>query len=153
LSDTAMQKIVMNSASDGAIRQLIKEDDREERAFELLNDFFKAVREVFGNEWIGMTPKTSRLRHGAGLVAMGFVMELLYTAEMPKCETYYEKFVLALGELKAHTAWTSGTWNLSENDRRAWNGIQNTPSDIDALSNFLVRSQKRSLRRLAREAA
>lgn len=153
LSDTAMQKIVMNSASDGAIRQLIKADDREERAFELLNDFFKAVREVFGNEWIGMTPKTSRLRHGAGLVAMGFVMELLYSAEIPKCETYYEKFVVGLGELKAHTAWTSGTWNLSEYDRRAWNGIQNTPSDIDILSNFLVRSQKRSLRRLVREAA
>jgi DGQHR domain-containing protein len=153
LSDTAMQKIVMNSTSDGAIRHLIKEENFEELAFDLLNDFFKAVVEVFGNEWVGMSPKTSRLRHGAGLVAMGFVMEQLYSIDLPNCKTNYDKFVAGLNELRAHTAWTSGTWVLSEFDRRSWNGIQNTPSDIDILSNFLVRSLKRSLRRLARNAA
>lgn len=153
LSDTAMQKIVMNSTSDGAIRHLIKEDNFEELAFDLLNSFFKAVVEVFGNEWVGMSPKTSRLRHGAGLVAMGFVMEQLYSTDVANCETTYEKFVVGLSALKAHTAWTSGTWNLSDADRRAWNGIQNTPSDIDILSNFLVRSLKRDLRRLSRNAA
>jgi hypothetical protein len=148
-----MQKIVMNSTSDGAIRQLIKETNREDLTFDLLNDFFKAVREVFGNEWIGMSPKTSRLRHGAGLVSMGFVMEMLYSAELPNCNTTYDKFLVGLNELKAHTAWTSGTWTFSEFDMRAWNGIQNTSSDIDLLSNFLVRSLKRSLRRLGRNAA
>ncbi len=153
LSDTAMQKIVMNSTSDGAIRQLITHDDLEERTFALLNDFFTAVREVFGDEWVGMSPKTSRLRHGAGLVAMGFVMELLYSSDLPNCKTNYDKFVVGLNALKPYTAWTNGTWNLSEFDKRSWNGIQNTPSDIDVLSNYLVRTLKRSLRRLGRTAA
>jgi len=148
LSDTAMQKIVMNSTSDGAIRNLIKEENFEELAFELLNSFFKAVREVFGNEWIGMSPKTSRLRHGAGLVAMGFVMEQLYSIELSNCKTTYEKFVVGLTELKSYTAWTSGIWKLTAFDHRPWNGIQNTSSDIDILSHFLVRSLKRSLRPL-----
>jgi DGQHR domain-containing protein len=153
LSDTAMQKIVMNSTSDGAIRNMIKEDNFEEMAFDLLNSFFKALVEVFGNEWVGMSPKTSRLRHGAGLVAMGFVMEQLYSADLPNCSTTYDKFIFGLNALKSHTAWTSGTWHLSEFDQRPWNGIQNTSSDIDVLANFLVRAVKRSMRRLARSAA
>jgi DGQHR domain-containing protein len=152
LSDTAMQKVVMNSTSDGAIRHLIKEDNFEELAFDLLNSYFKAIREVFGNEWVGMSPKTSRLRHGAGLVAMGFVMEQLYSADLPNCATTYDKFVAGLTALKAHTAWTSGTWHLSEVDQRSWNGIQNTPSDIDTLAQFLTRTVKKSLRKLARAA-
>ena len=39
-----MQKLIMNSASDGAIRDLIQLEDREDRAFQLVNEFFGAVR-------------------------------------------------------------------------------------------------------------
>ena len=42
---------------------------------------------------------------------------------------------------------TSGVWSFSEQDQRAWNGIQNTPSDIDLLSNYLVRELKRAIRK------
>jgi DGQHR domain-containing protein len=153
LSDTAMQRIVMNSTSDGAIREFIKHDDMEERAYNLLNDFFSAVREVFGSEWVGMSPKNSRLRHGAGLVAMGFIMELLYSTDIPNCNTMRERFVTGLTALQADTAWTNGTWQLSEDDQRPWNGIQNTSTDIDLLVKYLVRSMKRRLRRLTRIAA
>ncbi len=81
ISDTAMQKLIMNSASDGAIRELFQFEDREDQAFQLVNEFFERVREVFGPEWTGMTPRLSRLRHGAGIVAMGFVMDQLYSSE------------------------------------------------------------------------
>ncbi|ALP61340.1 MULTISPECIES: DGQHR domain-containing protein DpdB [Paraburkholderia] len=143
LSDTAMQKVVMNSASDGAIREFIKDGDFENRAYDFVNAFFGAVTEVFGSEWIGMSPKTSRLRHGAGLVAMGFVMEFLYSSEGATTQTEFEH---GLALLKEYTAWTSGQWRLAPNDERPWNGIQNTPSDIDLLTNYLVRSMKRALR-------
>lgn len=143
LSDMAMQKIVMNSASDGAIREFIKFDDYEDRSVRLINEFFSAVKSVFGAEWTGMTPKTSRLRHGAGLVAMGFVMELLYSQNGAVRQ---EDFVLPLEQLKKHTAWTHGQWRFSDTDSRPWNGIQNTPGDIDLLANYLVRTQKRLLR-------
>src|SRR5207249_4232372 len=55
ISDTAMQKFIMNSASDGAIREMFQLADREDHAFQLVNEFFGAVREVFGPEWTGMT--------------------------------------------------------------------------------------------------
>lgn len=144
LSDTAMQKLVMNSVSDGVIREFIKHDDYEDRAYEIINSFFGAVKSVFGSEWVGMTPKTSRLRHGAGIVAMGFVMEFLYSSEGVTTQAEFEGH---LKLLKEYTAWTSGQWRLAPYDERPWNGIQNTPSDIDLLTNYLVRSMKRALRK------
>lgn len=144
ISDTAMQKLIMNSVSDGAIRDFIRLDDYEDRAFELVNEYFEAVRTVFGPEWTGMTPRTSRLKHGAGIVAMGFVMELLYSAEGA---TRRDQFAAALELIKPYTAWTSGQWNFSSEDICPWNGVQNTPADIDVLSNHLVRLTKRALRK------
>jgi hypothetical protein len=55
--------------------------------------------------------------------------------------------------LKGKTAWTSGEWKLSETEVRAWNGIQNTPSDINMLTDYLVRELKRALRNRSAAAA
>ena len=150
LSDTAMQKLVMNSTAQGAIREFIKFADYEDRAVSLINEFFEAVRAVFGTEWVGMNPKTSRLRHGAGLIALGFVMEHLHATHGATTRDAFEPGLRLLRD-KGHTAWTSGQWKLSEEDVRPWNGIQNTPSDIDLLSNHLVRNLRRELRRVPRE--
>jgi DGQHR domain-containing protein len=143
LSDTALQKLVMNSASDGVIRSFVQYEDREDRSFSLVNEFFAAVIEVFGPEWHGMGPRQSRLRHGAGLVAMGFVMDLLHSIEGA---TNRNQFKVALELLKPNTAWTCGQWKLAQYDERPWNGIQNTSGDIDLLSRYLVTAQKRALR-------
>jgi DGQHR domain-containing protein len=161
LSDTAMQKIVMNSASDGAVRRLFQECGAtpegvlalEEQAFALFNDYFRAIKSVFGEEWEGMNPKTSRLRHGAGLVAMGFVMEQLCSVDLPNCTTDYEKFVAGLEALKPETFWTRGVWQFNELLKTPWNGIQNTPTEINVLTEYLVRTLKRKLRQLQRVAA
>ena len=147
ISDTAMQKFVMNSSSDGAIRELIKFEDFEDRAFNIINEFFQAVKVVFGPEWSGMTPKTSRLRHGSGIVSMSYVMEILYSS---RGATTCNEFVPGLTLLKDFTAWTSGQWRIADYDIRPWNGIQNTPSDIDLLSNYLVRCLKKALRQQLR---
>lgn len=144
ISDTAIQKVVMNSASDGAIRQFIQFEDRDERAFRLVSEFFAAVRTVFGPEWTGMSPRLSRLRHGAGIVAMGFVMDLLCWSEGA---VHRGDFEHGLRLLQPHTAWTSGQWQLNPVDTRPWNGIQNTPSDIDLLTRYLVSSLNRMLRK------
>lgn len=147
LSDLAMQKLVANSASDGALRDFIQYENRDEHAYQLVSEFFAAVEEVFGPEWVGMTPRQSRLVHGAGLVAMGFVMDHLYYAEGA---TQRSQFKPGLEGLKSFTAWTSGQWQLSEYDVRPWNGIQNTPSDIDALTRYLVAAVKKGLRKARR---
>ncbi|GAB3647277.1 DGQHR domain-containing protein DpdB [Ramlibacter alkalitolerans] len=148
ISDTAMQKLVMNSAAHGAIRDLITYEDREDRAVALIDEFFTAVAKVFGGEWTGMAPRHSRLRHGAGIVAMGFVMDLLYANQGA---VKAEDFVVGLELLKPYTAWTSGIWKMAEYEI-PWNDIQNTPSDIDLLTRHLVSATKRQLRRLRRAA-
>ena len=147
LSDTAMQKFIMNSSSDGVLRELIKEENFEEQAFDIINNFFGAVIKVFKSEWVGMAPRTSRLRHGAGLVALGYVMELLYSSWGA---TTVEEFAEGLELIKPHTAWTSGVWELEDNDSRPWNGVQNTPSDVYLLSKYLVKITKRAIRKTKR---
>jgi DGQHR domain-containing protein len=144
ISDTAMQRLIMNSASDGAIRSFMHFEDREERAFQLVSEFFHAVAKVYGSAWYGMAPRFSRLRHGAGILAMGFVMDLLYNVEQA---TDRDKFEPGLRLLEPYTAWTSGQWRLEPWDTRPWNGIQNTPSDIDLLTRYLVSSLKKALRK------
>lgn len=144
ISDTAMQRLIMNSASDGAIRELVQYEDRDARAFHLVSEFFHAVASVYGPAWAGMTPRFSRLRHGAGIVAMGFVMDHLYSAEGATGRNQFEP---GLRLLAPYTAWTSGQWPLEAWDTRPWNGIQNTPSDIDLLTRYLVSSLKKALRK------
>lgn len=148
LSDTALQKIVMNSASDGAIRELVQYEDREDRAFTMLCEFFFAVREVFAPEWEGMTPRQSRLVHGAGLVAIGFVMDHLFIREGARDR---KEFAKSLRLLQPFTAWTCGQWQFSEFDIRSWNGIQNTPTDIDTLTRHLIGLLKKALRKQIRQ--
>lgn len=148
ISDTAMQRLVMNSASDGAIRELIQFEDREDRAVDIVDQFFEAVASVFGGEWVGMSPRVSRIRHGAGIVSMGFVMDLLYASQgATKADQFREGLIL----LKPYTAWTSGTWKIDD-AVLPWNNIQNTPSDIDMLTRYLVSTMKKQLRKLRRVA-
>ena len=144
ISDTAMQRLIMNSASDGAIRSLLQYKDRDERAFHIVSDFFSAVASVYGPAWKGMTPRFSRLRHGAGIIAMGFVMDHLYSTERATEKGHFER---GLHLLAPYTAWTSGQWHLDVGDTRPWNGIQNTPSDIDLLTRYLISSLKKALRK------
>jgi len=152
LSDMALQKIVMESSSNGAIHSFIQEhpsldpdsiDIIEGKSVNLINTFFLAVKEVFPEAWDNATPKISRLVHGAGLVSMGFVMELLFVTYG---EVNKDKFVQGLQLLKPKTAWTEGQWSFSSEDQRPWNRIQNTNSDIDLLTNFLIRNLRNALK-------
>jgi len=144
ISDTAMQKFIMNSASDGALREFVKHEDFEDRSYAIVHEFFEGVKTVFGPEWVGMTPITSRLRHGAGIVAMGYAMEVLYSSHGA---TNRERFIPGLELMRDFTAWTSGEWRFADYDIRPWNKVANTPTDVDLLSNFLVRSLKKALRK------
>jgi DGQHR domain-containing protein len=144
IRDTAMQKVAMNSASDGAVREFVSEPDYLDRSLHLFSNFFGAVQDIFRPEWQGMTPKTSRLVHGAGVVALGFVMDLLYSSTGASTR---EDFKTGLRHLQGKTAWTSGKWRFSDGDERPWNAIQNTPGDIALLTEYLVRETRRGLRR------
>lgn len=161
ISDIALQKLIMNSISDGAFRELLREPGPHEHdAYLIINTFFSAVQNAFPEAWVDMTPKTSRLVHGAGIVAMGFVMEFLYSRsrlsiefirEQP--ERLYAAFIDGLELLRDGTAWTSGHWHFGRENVRSWNAIQNTSSDIALLSGYLVSTLRRRMDALTRVAA
>lgn len=143
ISDTAIQKVVMNSLHDGILREFMRSPDGPEKSFQLISDFYRAVSLVFRDAWDRHKPKTSRLVHGAGIVSMGYVMELL---ALNLGSRTWEDFQKGLAPLVEKTAWTSGTWEFSQLDHRTWNSIQNTPTDITALSHYLLRVMRESLR-------
>ncbi|MEN6440774.1 MAG: DGQHR domain-containing protein DpdB [Syntrophobacter sp.] len=141
IRDTAIQKLIMNSLADGALRPMFGEPDFMERAFRLLSNYFKAVQFVFASDWNGHTPKTSRLLHGAGIVSMGYVMESLYSAYRSDEVDDFEK---GLRLLEGKTAWTEGVWEFGPDDRRKWDSIQYVPKDTRQLAQYLVSTVKKS---------
>jgi len=102
----------------------------------LLFMYWNAVRETFPGAW-GIRPEKSRLMHGAGIRAMGRLMDrimFMVDADDPKSFQYV---LNELARIKPHCHWTGGIWD--EIGLR-WNEVQNIPSHIRSLSNFLIRT-------------
>jgi DGQHR domain-containing protein len=140
IKDTVMQKLIMNSLNAGALRELSISENHEIKQFELLSQFFSAVQIVFSDDWTGKTPRTSRLVHGVGVMAMGFMLEHLYSLNNSAIET---NFIQKLNLLKGLCAWTDGHWEFGYDNKRPWNGLQFIPRDYLELSQYLIREVKR----------
>jgi DGQHR domain-containing protein len=139
--DTAIQRVIMASVSDGALRDFKGRDEETELGFKLVSDFYGAVQDVFPEDWKGHNPKTSRLVHGAGIVAMGYVMELLYARDGVRDRASFRR---GLSVLKGRTAWTQGSWKFGETEVVPWNAVQNVQRQIMGLAQYLVTVVKRS---------
>jgi DGQHR domain-containing protein len=134
IKDTAIQRVIMNSLSYGLMREFIKAGpDGEEDCFQFISEFYKAVQHVFADDWHFQKPRTSRLVHGAGIVAMGYVMETLSTLDGAR--DWYQ-FSKGLESLVGKTAWTAGEWRLGD-EVRSWRSIQNLNRDIMNLAHYL----------------
>jgi hypothetical protein len=149
ITDTVLQCVIMNSLSDGALRLYAGEDRLLlQQGVALMNEFYEAVKHVFTADWVGHTPKTSRLVHGAGIIALGYVMDYLNSVTGA---TTRDDFARGLRLLVGKTAWSDGEWEFGM-ERRRWNGLQNVPADIRQLSLYLVQIIKHRLAETARAA-
>jgi DGQHR domain-containing protein len=148
IADTVMQKIIMESLANGAMRDMIRQSKGEDECIRLISNFFEAVKRVFPDAWHGQSPKTSRLLHGAGIQAMGDVMEVLFQRAGARS---VEDFQAGMACLKDKTAWTSGDWELGGEVRR-WNSLQNVNRDVALLKHYLVGVLKADLRQSRRAA-
>jgi len=146
IADTVMQKIIMESLANGEMRELIRGTRGEDECVQLVSNFYEAVKRVFPDAWHGHKPNTSRLLHGAGIQAMGDVMEVL--AQRADARSV-EDFQAGLECLKGQTAWTSGEWNFDGEVRR-WNSLQNVNRDVALLKHYLVGIVKADLRKRRR---
>lgn len=144
IRDTAIQRVIMNSLNDGIMRELIRRDCGEEKCFSIISEFYRAVQRVFPDAWRSQTPKTSRLVHGAGIVALGYVMEVLALLDAAQTS---EEFAKGLSALDGETAWTEGEWDFGNGDRRHWKAIQNVNRDIVMLAQHLIGIVRADLKR------
>jgi DGQHR domain-containing protein len=134
IADTVMQKIIMESLANGVMREMIQSQQGKVSCVRLISNFFDGVKQTFPEAWHCHTPTSSRLLHGAGIQAMGDVMEVL--AQRGSARTVND-FHQGLQCLRGKTAWTEGKWEFG-GEIRGWNALQNVNRDIALLKHYLV---------------
>jgi len=107
----------------------------------VLMTYWKAVRRVFPDAW-GEAPSRSRLMHGAGLRAMGRLMDRIMAAVDPHSSKAVQQVEGELRRVAPVCRWMAGNWE--ELGGLAWNEVQNVPRHIRMLSNFLLRKHVES---------
>jgi DGQHR domain-containing protein len=98
--------------------------------------YWTAVRDTFPEAW-GKPPASSRLMHGAGIRAIGRLMDRVMATLDPSAN---EAAALVRGDLALlvpHCHWTAGRWEALD---LRWNEIQNVPRHTHELSSFLIRT-------------
>ncbi len=103
----------------------------------MLFAFWSGVASTFHKAW-GKPPSQSRLMHGAGIRAMGRLMDRVMPGIDPIDPRATKKVEEELARVASLCRWTDGAWE--ELDGLAWNEIQNVPRHIRLLSNFLIRA-------------
>jgi hypothetical protein len=133
--------MIENSLYEGALYQYRNRLDgtADEDAILLhLRLYWALVAATFPDAW-ALEPRKSRLTHGVGIRAMGYLMDHL-TDGVPASAIPDLDLGAQLAQLRYVTAWTEGTWKFSAEEHRRWNGLQNTQADIRLLTNYLLRS-------------
>lgn len=139
IKDNSVRRMVMNSLSDGVLFDLMLDEPDEDRfidsAIPAISTFWSAVAETFPSAW-NLPPERSRLTHGVGVAAMGYVMDHIYL-RLPSREYWsFSAVSRSLGALKQYCAWTEGSWDFGRNGIRRWNELQNIDRDIRMLTNY-----------------
>jgi hypothetical protein len=140
IKDNSLIKMLENSLSDGVLyrfRDRQSGADDVESMLAVVKDFWTAVAEVFAGGW-KMPPRRSRLLHGAGVIALGFVMDAIADRHRTAGVPTRTQFSADLEPLREVCRWTDGYWEFGPGVQRKWNEVQNTPKDIQLLANYLL---------------
>lgn len=140
--DSALSSTILHSLKSpmGALAQYRASDNDADvdAMYRALFIYWSAVRDIFPGAW-GKPIKESRLMHSAGVKAMGVLMDQIMvradSAADPDAEVR-----ASLGRLAPHCRWTSGQW---DEIGLSWNGVQSTPQHIGALSDHLLRLDRK----------
>jgi DGQHR domain-containing protein len=105
----------------------------------ILKVFFEGVRRTWPNAWNG-SPKTSRLVHGVGIVAMGHLMDRVMREVDNTSPRAAFSVATRLERIADRCAWTSGNWPVLGTP---WNELQNTSQDKARLTEYLLKEYSR----------
>lgn len=140
IKDNSILKMLENSLSDGILYRFRGTNGTDGDAgamLEVLRSFWSAVADVFDDAW-GISPRKSRLMHGAGIVSIGFVMDAIADRYRKSGVPTKDQFAEDLKPLRDACRWTDGYWDFGPGMQRKWNEIQNTHRDIQILANYLL---------------
>ena len=144
VADTSIVKMIEESlkSSSGCLfpyRNLSTGHADMESIWSLLVVYWSAVRDTFPEAW-GSKPTASRLMHGVGIRAMGRLMDKVMATVNPSDANAHELAMTELSRIAPICRWTSGAWDGLGDAPVPWNSLQNTPRDVSALSNLLIRT-------------
>jgi len=142
IADNSILKLIENSLRDGVL-YLYKDIEAQLR---VLKNFWSAVEKVFPDAW-GLLPRKSRLMHGAGVVAMGFLMDTIADHHHRASELSARIFMNNLAKIRDVCRWTEGYWEFGPDARLKWNEVQNVPRHVQLLSNHLLIQYRNTVRR------
>lgn len=140
ITDTAIVDMIQESltSSSGCLypyRDVTRNETDFGGIVHALSTYWAAVRDTFPEAW-GKPPGRSRLMHGAGIRAMGRLMDrILGTIDLRQPDAP-EIIRQHLALLVPRCRWTAGVW---DDIGIRWNEIQNTPRHIQELSSYLIR--------------
>lgn len=144
ITDTSIVKMLEDGLSQTGSLFVYRNISSGETDFEglwtALTVYWTAVKHTFPDAW-GRPPAKSRLMHGAGIRAMGRLMDRILATVDPRHADAAELICAELGRVAPHCRWTSGTWNELG---MKWNAVENLPRHIQELSNFLIRTYAQS---------
>ena len=137
--DTAVMDMINKSLANplGALSQykgLGNEPSDIEGMYRVLVLFWREVKAAFPSAW-GKPASKSRLMHGAGIKAMGVLMDRMVPRALSSQDPSKE-IRIALERIADRCCWTEGTW---EDLGMEWRDIQNVPRHVRALSEQLLR--------------
>lgn len=101
----------------------------------IVSVFYDGVRRTWPKAW-DASPKSSRLVHGVGIVAMGYLMDRIMQEVDPHSVRAASMVENRLERIKTRCAWTSGRWPVLGCE---WNILQNTSQDKARLTEYLLK--------------
>lgn len=140
VKDNSVLRMLENSMTDGSLyryREPATGEGDPEAMLNLLKAFWTAVKDTFPMAW-GVTPRRSRLMHGVGVISMGFVMDAITDRYSRSGLPTLRDFTSDLDGIAGICRWTHGYWDFGPHNQRKWNELQNTPKDIQLLTNYLL---------------
>ena len=134
--DMVKARLVESSGCLFPYRNVATGETDSETVVDLLVAYWRAVRRSFPEAW-GLPPTKSRLMHGAGIKAMGTLMDAIVPRQDPSASDLEDLLAEEIGRIVPLCRWTAGTWEALGG--LPWNGIENTSRSVRVLSNHLVR--------------
>jgi len=151
IKDNSILTMLSASLEDGALYEhfdsLSGEGDTE-AMLRILKAYWAAVADCFPRAW-EETPRKSRLVHGVGIASMGTLMDEIVFCLGDDLIPSQAEFKKEIERIADDCAWTEGEWGFGSQGATGWNELQNTPGEIQALTDHvldLYRTARRSKR-------